>query len=234
MNLDRLRSALTTGGEHLGDLIFWTLTDARIDRATLESYWKAAGLDTGLLPDEPTAERALKIAVREAQVGQRDRLIRLGCDDEEQVVFAVVHEQRDADGNVAYTQEARVRLDRKTEGLGADVDHSIAASILAHYQVLRTTHTADDVRRAMEDPCLSGSSWPGQPLSRLNGHVDDVVVRRERADPAAVVTARRVVHKVQVDDERLAGRAEIGALGRVEQVPASAVTGGAGRRVPQR
>jgi hypothetical protein len=61
---------------------------------------------------KPTAERALKQAVREAQVGQRDRLIRLGFDSEAEIVFAIVRENRDDAGNVTYVQEARVRLER--------------------------------------------------------------------------------------------------------------------------
>jgi len=63
--------------------------------------------------------------------------------------------------------------------------------------------------------------------------VDGVVVRRERAGPAAVVAAGRVVQEVQVADESVAGRAEIGAFGRVEQEAAATVAGGVGRRVPQ-
>jgi hypothetical protein len=80
MNLQRLRTVLGKGSQHLGDIVFWQLADARVDRSTLESLWRDAGLDAALLPEEPTAERALKQAVREAQVGQRDRLIRLGLD----------------------------------------------------------------------------------------------------------------------------------------------------------
>ena len=66
MNLQRLRSVLGKGTQHLGDIVFWQLADARVDRATLESLWRDAGLDAALLPEEPTAERALKQAVREA------------------------------------------------------------------------------------------------------------------------------------------------------------------------
>src|SRR6266511_4279790 len=90
MNIERIKSALATGGEHLGDLLWWHLGDARIDRAQLESIWMKAGLDAALLPDAPTAEKALKVAAREAQVRQRERLIRLGKEDEHELVFAIV------------------------------------------------------------------------------------------------------------------------------------------------
>lgn len=150
MNLKNLATVLAKSGAHLGDVVFWQLTDARVDRATLESLWKCAGLDVVLLPEEPTAERALKQAVREAQVGQRDRLIRLGLDNEAEVVFAIVRESRDDSGNVAYFQEARVHLDRSKEVLTSDVtSHDIVQAVLASYRTLRNTHTADDVRRAI-------------------------------------------------------------------------------------
>ena len=45
---------------------------------------------------------------------------------------------------------------------------------------------------------------------------------------------RRVVQEVQVDDEGPAGRAEIGAFGRIEQKAAAAVAGSASRRVTER
>ena len=55
MNLQRLRTVLGKGNQHLGDIVFWQLADARVDRATLESLWRDAGLDAALLPEEPTA-----------------------------------------------------------------------------------------------------------------------------------------------------------------------------------
>jgi hypothetical protein len=150
MNLQRLRSVLGKGSQHLGDIVFWQLADARVDRATLESLWRDAGLDAVLLPEEPTAERALKQAVREAQVGQRDRLIRLGLDNEDEIVFAIVRESHDDAGNVTYVQEARVRLDRTSEAINSDVtSHDIVQAVFAGFRTLRTTHTADDVRRAI-------------------------------------------------------------------------------------
>ena len=73
-----------------------------------------------------------------------------------------------------------------------------------------------------------------KPFPRRDGYVDGVVTGRERADPPVVVPAGRVVQEVQVDDQGLAGGAEVGALGRVEQVAAATVAAAAGRRVPDR
>lgn len=149
MNMQRLKSVLSTGGAHLGDIAFWALADARIARSDLETVWTSAGLGLELLPDPPTAERALKLAVREGQVGQRERLLRLGKEDDDEIVFAVVHERRDGAGNVTFTQEARIRLDRHREVVSSDVQTELVQAVSSSFQVLRTTHTADDVRRGL-------------------------------------------------------------------------------------
>ena len=147
MHLERLKSVLSSGPEHLGDMVFWSLADARIDRLTLQSIWP---LDPALLPDAPTAERALKLAVRDAQVGQRGRLIRLGKESEDEVIFAIVHEERHPDGSLTYTQEARVHLDRQREVVTSDApSHDIVATITAGFSTFKNTHPADDVRRAI-------------------------------------------------------------------------------------
>ena len=150
MDIERLKSTLATGGEHLGDIVFWALADARIDRVTLESLWTEAGLDLDLLPEPPTPEKALKLAVRETQVGQKQRLIRFGKEDEAEIVFVIVREHRDEDGNLSYSTEARITLDREREVVSSDTPtHDLALAIVAGFQLLRTTHTPDDIRRAL-------------------------------------------------------------------------------------
>ncbi len=150
MSLESLRSTLARGGPHLGDLVWWTLADARVDRLTLESVWASAKLDPALLPEPPTAEKTLKIAVREAALGQADRLIRLGREDETQIVFAVVRETRLRDGSVTYQQETRIVLDRRTEQVTCDEPaHDLGAKVIGRFGECRATHHPDDVRRAM-------------------------------------------------------------------------------------
>ena len=39
MNLSKLQSVLAKGGHPLGDVIFWQLADARVDRETFERLW---------------------------------------------------------------------------------------------------------------------------------------------------------------------------------------------------
>jgi hypothetical protein len=149
--LERIRNTLAApGGEHLGDLTWWTLADARVSRADLEQVWTAAGLDSAHLPEEPTPVKAMKLAARAAAIGQADRLVRLGLEDERQIVHAIVREHRHEDGSVSFTQEARVFLERASAHAMTDVPgHDLAEAVLGKYSELKDTHPPDDVRRAM-------------------------------------------------------------------------------------
>jgi hypothetical protein len=150
MSLDSIKKALAKGGEHLGDLVFWSLSEARIDRTTLESLWDAAKLPKELLPDPPSPEKALKLAVREAHVGHPDHLIRLAKEDPGEIVFAIVREQRPGDGSLDYATEARISLDRQREVLSSDSPgHDLVAGVRTRFEMYRTTHHPDDVRRAI-------------------------------------------------------------------------------------
>jgi hypothetical protein len=151
MSLSLIRSHLQTAGEQVGDILWWTLEDARVTRGRLEEVWADAGLSPAFLPEPPTPEKALKTAVREAQVGQQDRLIRLGKEDDGELIFAVVREQRDDAGNVSHQQEARIVL-RRPVSLSLESDaphHDLVAAVFEAYERLLSTHTPDDVRRAL-------------------------------------------------------------------------------------
>lgn len=168
MTIDTLMNVLATGGQHLGDLVWWSLAEAQIDRATLEAKWSPTGLAPELLPEPPTVEKAFKLAVRETQVGLSDRLIRLAKDDEESVVYAVVHEKKHDDGMLLYNQEARIALTHLTGNVIVDdPTHEIAASIKARFERHRDTHTADDLRRTINRTLQSFSAV----LLRENGGV---------------------------------------------------------------
>jgi hypothetical protein len=151
MSLSIIRQHLQTAGDHVGDLLWWTLEDARVTRTKLEAVWNDAGLSPAFLPEPPTAEKALKTAVREAQTGRSDFLIRLGKEDDAQIVFAVVAEHRDEAGNVTHEQQTRITLHRGAPGpLAADdPTHDIVKVVSEGYNRLLYTHTVDDVRRAL-------------------------------------------------------------------------------------
>jgi hypothetical protein len=228
MTLDKLTSALNNGGQHLGDLIWWTLAEARIDRSTLERIWGGAPLAPEFLPDPPTAEKALKAAVREAAVGQPDRLIRLGKEDEAEIVFAVVRETKHDDGSVTYQQETRVILDRQAETVSSDVaGHDLANGIAVRFGELRSTHTPDDIRRAMMkalDACAAvtlrdhgGVYWVPAPYAetvrRLQGAVEKIGSSRVYLLPVhATGDASRTLGdaaKIAIEDELAALKTEV-------------------------
>ncbi len=166
--LKNIVTALNTGGTHLGDLNFWVLSDAAISRSDLESKWKQTGLPHQLLPEPPTVEKAFKLAVRETAVGIGDRLIRLAVENEGTVVFAIVREEKHADGTLTYTQEAKVALEMLTGNVMTDAPtHDLVVTIRARFAELRDTHTADDVRRTITRALQSMSAV----LLRENGGV---------------------------------------------------------------
>jgi hypothetical protein len=148
--LELIRTALTRETPKLGDVVWWELTDARTSCAQLEQVWREAGLAADHLPDPPSSERSLRVAAREAQVGLADRLLRLAKVADDEVVYAVVHEQRPGDGTVVYTHEARVALDRRADTLVSDdPTNEIVAAVSNRFETLRHTHTVDEVRRAV-------------------------------------------------------------------------------------
>ena len=87
----------------------------------------------------------------------------------------------------------------------------------------------DDVDRLLAgvaEIARAGTSCRGAGAVALADRQRDVeCVRRpgQRADPRRVVGARRLVREVEVDHERVDVPAEVCALDRVEQVPATAV-----------
>jgi hypothetical protein len=228
VTLDKITSVLAKGGQHLGDLIWWTLAEARIDRSTLEQIWAGAQLAPEHLPEPPTAEKALKAAVREAAVGQPDRLIRLGKEDEAEIVFAVVRETKHADGSVTYQQETRIILDRKAESVSSDVaGHDLAGVVTTRFAELRATHTPDDVRRAMMkvlDACAAvtlrdhgGVYWVPAPYAeivrRLQGAIEKVGSSRVYLLPVhSSADANRTLGaaaKLAIEDELAVLKAEV-------------------------
>ena len=228
MTVELIRSYTHTDGKHVGDLLWWTLADARVTRSTLESVWANAGLAENLLPEPPTPEKALRTAVRGAQV-QHDHLLRLGKEDDGEIVFAVVAETRDGAGNVSLAQTARIRLDRaRPAKLESDhPGHDLVAAVSAAYDRLLNTHTPDDVRRALVKTLAScaavtlrdhgGVYWVPAPyaetLRRLRDAVSNIGASRLdvvpiHASPEATAALGDAA-RASIDDEIAALRIEI-------------------------
>src|ERR1700722_13660373 len=118
--LEKLKTTLAAGGAHLGDMAFWTLSDAAIARSDLEARWTAAGLAPDLLPEKPTPERTLKLAVKSCAPGHADQLIRLAIEDDTSLVYGIVREVRSPEGRLSYSQEARGELRKGNTTVTAD------------------------------------------------------------------------------------------------------------------
>jgi len=143
-------NVLATGGTHLGDLCFWSLSEASISRTELEQKWANTSLANSLLPEPPTVTKAFKLAVRETQVGLNDTLIRPVVDDEASIIFAVVHEKKHDEGFLEYTQEAKVVLDLLHGTVRTDEpSHALVQAVQVRFLELKNTHTPDDIRRTM-------------------------------------------------------------------------------------
>ena len=226
--LERIKSNLNTGGPHLGDLIWWGLADARVSRATLKQVWAGAGLDPAHLPEPPTPEKAMKLAARSAALGQADRLVRLGKEDEEELVFTVVREHREEDGSLTYSQEARVVLARRHETVSTDSPgHDLAEAIRGRYSELKDTHPSDDIRRAIMNvigACSAvtlrdhgGVYWVPAPhastLRRLQNAVERIGSSRVHLLPVhASADANKTLGeaaKIAIEDELAALKAEV-------------------------
>ncbi|HJX53212.1 MAG TPA: DUF6744 family protein, partial [Polyangia bacterium] len=148
--LDLIRRNTNHGGQPLGDLLWWELAAASVNRPDLVKLWVQGGLPTELLPEEPTAEKAFKTAARETQVGHPDRLFRLAMENEQEIVIGIVNELRDGTGGLIYIQEARVTLERQAGKLVSDQPrHDLVAQLVQRFEELKTVHTTDDIRRTI-------------------------------------------------------------------------------------
>jgi hypothetical protein len=133
----------------LGDITWWSLSGGEISRDDLTRIWTGAGLSPTHLPEPPSPERAFRTSVREAQVGQ-EKLLRFALESDDRIIVGVVAEHRDGSGGLDYRQEASVLFDRHSKAISASgPDLPLVHRIRERYQVLKSAHTLDDVRRAL-------------------------------------------------------------------------------------
>ena len=145
-SLQSLREQIQRGGEHLGDVVWWLLSEVSVSHATLEAEWLGHGLSPKLLPEPQTPQKALRQAVRTVQIGKRNVDIINSVDTNDHLVFTVSRAQPvDNEGNVTYAQEARMTLDKRTGILGSDHNTELTERIRTEYDVLLSSHTARDI-----------------------------------------------------------------------------------------
>jgi len=226
--LELIRHHTNHGGEPLGDLLWWELANATITRPTLQNLWAQAALPAELLPEPPSTEKTFKTAARETQVGHPDRLLRLAKEDEHEIVFGIVSEQRDGSGGLDYHQEARITLDRVNDRLVSDAPaNDMVRQFFQRFDDLRDVHTTDDVRRTITKTLDSfaavtlrsggGVYWAPAPhadaLRRLQGVVEQlgqskmhlVPITRTKEGQAALAQAA----KASIEEELTALQTEM-------------------------
>ena len=150
-----LKEALAKGGQHLGDLVWWSLADARVARSTLEALWAAQGLDETLLPEQPDREKALRQACREAGVGLKKdgHEIRAAYEGDDRIVFEMVSfAWDDQAGETIFQQESTLTLDKRNSvapPLLGGQDTPITQLVQSKYLELLTTHPTGDVGKLL-------------------------------------------------------------------------------------
>lgn len=145
-----LKSAVSQGGEHLGDVVYWMLSGADVPRSVLETKWLAHGLDKDFLPEEQTPEKAMRQAVREAMLGQDKKLVAIQptVDSKSSLIYAIGTWTPDKQGNVEFKQDALVMLDKSVTPNVASSDNpsnDLVTKVLREYNRYLFTHTSRDV-----------------------------------------------------------------------------------------
>lgn len=160
---EKVKQAIASSADttkKLGDIVFWRLERARIERNRLLALWQSAQLNPGLVPDANTPEKALRTAVDECQVGLKAKGIQLVAarTGKDKLIFTVQQQHTDSQGDVTFKQEAKVTLDRASSLITADKPtHTQIQAILQAQQELLISHTTDDVRKAITNALHSFS-----------------------------------------------------------------------------
>lgn len=146
----KIQAATANGGEHLGDLVCWSLPDATIKAAAFKDAWVKGGLDEAVLPETPTAYRALVDAASQAVRGAEGYEYEPAGKDQGESILAVMKVEILSPGKVKSTQEARVAVDALSgQFLTDDAKHPVVKAIRAKYDLLYGCFLAREIRRAI-------------------------------------------------------------------------------------
>lgn len=150
---DALKLALSQAGQHIGDLVWWELSDAKTERQVLETLWANAGLPQDLLPEKPEPRKAMRNAAKECSAGLKDRLIRLAYERDDAMAYSIL-DQHWVQGSetMAYVQSNLIKLNdtgAMTEIYIGDAKDDLAMKFHQSYFEFLLTHTTDEVRRCL-------------------------------------------------------------------------------------
>jgi hypothetical protein len=134
-----------------GALVYWRL-EGVLDPAELAVRWKAAGLDTALIPQTPAPTTALTRALRE--FSSRRRMIR-SLDG--RAGHAIVNETA-ANDDLSYVTELKARLDPAGRPVFEPADHKLVPRLRADYDYQLSICSSEDV-----------AAWLVRLIRRLDG-----------------------------------------------------------------
>ena len=150
MTLDKLISVLNKGGQHLGDLIWWTLARPASTGPPWRTSGPAPSSRRSTCPTRPRRRRRSRPPSGKPPSASPTGSSGSARRTRPRSSSPCCARPATTTAASATTQETRVILDRKIESVSSDiVGHDLAGVIATRFGELRSTHTADDVRRAM-------------------------------------------------------------------------------------
>lgn len=139
-------------GEHVGDLIWWSMEEVAVEASAFGSAWTSAKLDPAWLPEQPTAKRALTDAGRAAvQASDAGYLFRLADETKSLATFNLVREDRAAIGGNRndYAVEATLGVDPHGAWFTDAPAHPVVAQIRTRFDSLFGCVQAREIRGAI-------------------------------------------------------------------------------------
>lgn len=151
MHLDQLQAVQArharAGGDRLGHLLWWSLSNNRISHDALVALASAHGLPAEHLPKPVKPAGAFRRAIRHAGSGLAPGLLlRRIAESSDELVVGLVREEPDAaHRDLEYEVLARISFDKVEARIQADAEHSVVGEVQRLYQ-RHLDHSTEDIR----------------------------------------------------------------------------------------
>jgi len=166
--LENINSKLdSTEHSHIGDAVFWTVRENRIDPSELRNAFQETDLPKNVIPKDPTPEIAFRRAIDKAKLkhAQRgfnrsqdrseDYLLRKISETHEAIVWAVVKEscvlddtatERRNSKTLEYETLDKITLDRVTGRVTCINEHAMSEVVAGNYEDELFSFNSSDLR----------------------------------------------------------------------------------------
>lgn len=151
----------TTGGAHLGDIIFPRFRNATTKEAVLKALAASCQFPEDLLPEGLKPDNAWQYACRRA-TGMEDHLLRQISKTKGEITWGLVKEEKDENNNLLrYQQVSRLTLNRTTGNpTYSDPYNVYVRKVDAKFNELVGSVTTDDIRKMVMDICKDKNGVP--------------------------------------------------------------------------